>query len=215
MQNLAYELDRPDVHLQIGEVQGKSGRRFMILTGCGLIRADRSTGCLLEPKKGDKVLAVLAPPDQAYILNILEREDPEEKVVLSVDGSASLKVNGDLEFEADRIQMTGADNMTLNASEMNLNTINGHARFASFRFMGGLLDGRIAKVKTAAKYIDTTAERIVQRFKRSYRRVDELEESKIGRMRCLIKDLFYVRSKNTTLKSEKRVKVDGKKIMLG
>lgn len=70
-------------------------------------------------------------------------------------------------------------------------------------------------LKLSSRNMDTLADRWIQKVKRSYRTVEEFEESKIGRLRCLVKGMFFVKSEKTTLLSEKAVKIDGDKILLG
>ena len=45
--------------------------------------------------------------------------------------------------------------------------------------------------------------------------VEDFEESKIGRLRLMVKGMFSVQSKDATIKAEKAVKVDGEKIYIG
>ena len=83
------------------------------------------------------------------------------------------------------------------------------------RFSGVSLSTSWRTIKLAARNIDTVAERLIQKVKRSYRTVDEFEESKIGRLRLLVSNRFFLKSKNTTVLADETVKMDGKKILLG
>lgn len=215
MQHLNYKKEPWRIALEECLVKGKSSEGCLLMSEYGLIQARRAAGCLLEPEIGDLVLGAITSPDSAYILCVLERENREKAANISVDGPAVLRTEGSMDLVADRLGMTGAEDLTVNTSNFNLNTVHGRVRFKDFNVKGGFLEAQIEKMKTAARYIDIVAERIIQKVKRSYRRVDDLEESKIGRVRCLVKDLFYVRSGNASIKSQNKVKIDGKKIKLG
>jgi hypothetical protein len=80
---------------------------------------------------------------------------------------------------------------------------------------GSMLLSKWDKVKTVAKSIEASADRWIQRLIRSYRFVEEFEESKINRLRYLVKGMCSIKSKKTSIISEESVKIDGSKIMLG
>jgi hypothetical protein len=55
----------------------------------------------------------------------------------------------------------------------------------------------------------------MERVKRHYRRVEEFEDSRIGRITMWVNDLFSVKSKSTAIKSKDRVEVSADRILLG
>ena len=80
---------------------------------------------------------------------------------------------------------------------------------------GSTLCSKWDKIKTVANSIEATADRWIQKLIRSYRTVEEFEESKIGRLRYLVRELCSIKSKKTAITSEETTKINGSKIMLG
>ncbi len=71
------------------------------------------------------------------------------------------------------------------------------------------------KMKNTVTFLETEAERVLDRFRRHYRRVADFEDSRIGRLHCWVKDAFSLRSKSTSIQSKGRVQIDGDRIELG
>jgi len=216
MENLALITKPEEVYLRYGVVKGKTDEQYRVVSETEVVRAGWAEGCLMEPDLGDLVLLSLDNQGEAFILNVLKRANCKKPASLRIKGNTALNVqNGRLAVFADDIHIAGKQDLSISATKMTFEAVAGHAKMGTFSFLGGFLYGRIAKVKTVVNRLDTFAERATQRLKRSYRFVEEFEESKIGRLRLLVKNVFSVRSKNSTIKAEKTVKVDGEKIYLG
>jgi hypothetical protein len=71
------------------------------------------------------------------------------------------------------------------------------------------------KIETTATRIETTAEHVVVRAKTLVQDVTGLLESKLGRVRTLVKGSFTLRSKSTSMKSQEDTSVDGNRVLLG
>lgn len=94
------------------------------------------------------------------------------------------------------------------------------AEKAEFRIKEGFYEGKnfkcvLERSKAFVGKIETVATRILERATNVYRQVDELEQTKAGRVRTLVKDTYQLNSKTCYIKSEKNVNIDGEKIHLG
>lgn len=63
--------------------------------------------------------------------------------------------------------------------------------------------------------IETVASRIFERVKNVYRQVDELQQTKAGRVRTLVDGAYQLKSETSYIESTKTVKIDAEKIHLG
>lgn len=70
-------------------------------------------------------------------------------------------------------------------------------------------------VRFVAGVLETRAGRILESARNVYREVEELAQSRAGRMRLIAKETFHLLGRTTLLKAEEDVKVKGNKIHLG
>ena len=75
--------------------------------------------------------------------------------------------------------------------------------------------GQITNVRLIAEKLETIVGSIIERAKNVYRLTENLSHHRAGRIRMLIDTSFHLKSKNSILKSEEKVKVDAEKIHLG
>ena len=154
--------------------------------------------------------------DRAYILSVLARPDSSGRpAVLSTPGEATLNVPGRMEIWAETVSLNSEEAVDIVSSRFDLRTVSARARFWDFHFSGNLLSGRIDRGRAVYRHLETAAERWVQRIKRSYRQVEEFEESRLGRIRMVVKGLFAVSSRRAAIQSEDAVSIDADKINLG
>jgi hypothetical protein len=216
MDNLARVLDCEQVFLEYGNVTGREGCLFKVETGSGLLMAKKSVNCLVEPLTGDRVLISQADSGRSYILSILEREN---------DGPSSLVFDGDVELKTrdgrlqlaaqEGIDLVTARDTALVSAELSVNTLRAEINFENIAFFGTLLQGQIAKIRLIGQTCDSVFDRVSQRVKRSYRRVEELEQLTAGQLSYLVKKLMSLRGKYSVLTAEEDVRIDGDKILMG
>jgi len=66
-----------------------------------------------------------------------------------------------------------------------------------------------------AERIEVTATRLVERTRDAYREATALMETRAGRVRSLVDDVFALISRRTTLTSKEDTSIDGKRVLLG
>ena len=75
--------------------------------------------------------------------------------------------------------------------------------------------GQIGKARIVINALDSIIERMNQKVERSYRQVKGLELLVAGRIRYLVKDSMFLKSKRTSMLADEKVKIDGESIHLG
>jgi hypothetical protein len=70
-------------------------------------------------------------------------------------------------------------------------------------------------IETTATALETTAERIVTKAQSVAEDVSELLETRAGRVRSIVRGVFSLRSKTTTMKSKDDTAIDGRHVLLG
>ena len=70
-------------------------------------------------------------------------------------------------------------------------------------------------VRTVAEVVELEATRVVERLKNAYRDVEELAQTRAGRVRVVARAAMHLMSGRTVIKAEQDVKVKGAKIHLG
>jgi hypothetical protein len=217
MEHLAYP--QFELHKSTGLMRGQvtivENGNFWIEADPGLRRAHKATSCLIEPQVNDIVLMYAESPEEHYILAVLYRES-ENPAEIRFERGVSIKVNeGELDVVSPDIRLRAEQKFSLSGSKLDIKANEAMAMIDRAKIFGSSLTSGWEKIKTVAQSIETSADRLIQRLIRSYRTVEDFEESKIGRLRCLVKGTFFTKSKKTILKSEGSAKIDAKKIMIG
>ena len=215
MINLAKKTDERDVWFGFGHVIEKMPDHYTVETDTGVFAAEKAEGCLVAPEPGDRVLLAIGGDGETYVLNVLKRNATDSPAPICLGENATIRVPGELNVLAEKMGLAGADEMSLKAGAFNLSCVKGRARFGGFFFCGGKISGRVESIKTVARHLETVAERAMERLKRHYRRVEEFEDSRIGRVTLWVNDLFSVKSKSTSIKAKDRVEVNADRILLG
>lgn len=71
------------------------------------------------------------------------------------------------------------------------------------------------RIETVATHVETTGERIVVRARDVVEEVADLLETKVGRVRTLVRGVFSLRARSTTMKSKDDTAIDGRRVLLG
>ena len=216
MDNLARVLNREQALLEYGTIRLSQGGVHMVETRSGVQPARRSASCLLEPRPGDRVLISEAPSEKCYVLSILER--PEEgPSTLSFDGDVELKAaSGRIRVAAkEGIDIVSAGETQLISPSLTVSTLDAEVTALQLSFFGTLFQGQIDRIKLMGQTCDSVFERVSQKAKRSYRRIEELEHVAAGQLTCQVKKLLSLRGKYSVLTAEEDVRIDGDKILMG
>ena len=170
----------------------------------------------MEPLPGDTVLLSQTASGKCYVLSILERED-QGPASLVFDGDVDLKAReGRLRLAAQEgIDLVSAKDTALISTQLSVNSVQAEVNIQQLSFFGNFLQGQIQKIKLIGQTCDSVFERVSQRVKRCYRRVEELEQLTAGQLNYRVKKLMSLRGKYSVLTAEEDVRIDGDKILMG
>lgn len=217
MSSTARKLGEQDVFQTMGTVVRVSGGQFSVRSAHGDFQAKRAVSCLVEPLEGDFVLMAGEPRGGAYILSVLERGGETRTTSISCEGDLDIKVPGGKVRIASQegIDLLSPKHVSVSAGELSL-----HARTASFvleqlSYLGSLAVGELEKLKVKSGIIETVAERVSSRLKRSFRTVEEVEQLKAERIDYAANQTMTLRAENTIVTAKELVKMDGEQIHMG
>ena len=201
--------------LETGIVRVTEGSTFLVEIGDRLWRAECAISCLIAPERNDRVLVYHDTAGIMYILSILQRQS-EMPASMPFEHGLSLKVRkGALNIESPDIRCAAARELNITGSTLKLRAHEGTAFAGNMNVEGFSLSGRWETVNFTARSIFTLSERLIQKCKRCYRTVEEFEENRIGRLRLMVKNSFFLKSKKASVRAEEDVRIDGEKILLG
>lgn len=219
----AHKLEHSAMVQRVGRVVRRLSAVFEVETAEGSVTARRAVSCLVEPEVGDKVIIVVpevsARGDERgrrYILAVLEREEGAA-VALACEGDLSIRApHGRCTVAAGAgVDLLSQGAVTVTAGSFDLKSEHATAFIERLSVVGAAVEVQMAKVKVFGESIDTVAERVTQRVKRSYRWVEELDQLKTSTLDMAAKTLMRLHGKNTVVTSEDLVKVDGGQIHMG
>ncbi|MFH1984877.1 MAG: DUF3540 domain-containing protein [Pseudomonadota bacterium] len=194
------------LRLSTGRVLTRDGERYHAVTEAGkVLQAVKADGCLLAPEPGDVVLLTEGGREAAYILSVLVKKSTGSRLILK----------GTAEIEADSILLKGRQRATMEAPEVILTGVRGEARFHAFHFLTGHCRAEIKKMSAAVLHLDAVMDRVTQRIRSSFKWIEDLEQTRAGRIRAIVKERFSVKAKHTAVTADEDVTIDGKKINLG
>ncbi|MEW6265985.1 MAG: DUF3540 domain-containing protein [Thermodesulfobacteriota bacterium] len=196
-------------------IKAKDESFYWLESPLGLLKARKAFACLIEPRVTDQVLAVLAPSGQAYVLTILEREGEDRSSSLVFEDNVALSLQkGELKITTPRLNLlSGFSSLFSNALEVKADR--GRAVILDLDFWSRSLKARFESVSLLTRNLFSTAERVFQKMKNCYREVEDLDQTRAGRLACLIRDTLLLKGRRSTLLAEKKVKIDAEKIHLG
>lgn len=197
-----------------GRVRGSREPFYWVETPSGIHPSKRAASCLIEPRVSDLVLVYEGDEGAWYVLAVLEKGEGVPSSILFEEG-LSLKVKkGVLDVQAEGIHLAGKE-ITLSSESLQVDSLRGKARILDFSFLGRALSTHIQKVRWVAGTWDCVVDRLTQRAKRSYRWIQDFDQTKAGRVTCLVKDTLFMKGKRSCFMAEKRIKMDAEKIHLG
>jgi hypothetical protein len=74
---------------------------------------------------------------------------------------------------------------------------------------------RVRVLAQHAERLEVSAGRILERAREAYRDVEELLQTRAGRVRAVIEDAYHLQARRTSIASKEDTSIDGKKVLLG
>ncbi len=180
---------------QVAEMLSREGEACLVLQDGRELAARRAFSCLVQPEPGDVVLV-----SASYILAVLERPGTAAMRVALPDGATLAADGGRLNLVADTLVMK-AETTQVAARTLGVAATQ--------------TDARLGRVSAIAEAIETIATRIIGRFRRSYRFVEEGEHLRARDIDQRASGHMALKGDTTTLQAGLVVKIDGAQIHMG
>jgi hypothetical protein len=181
------------------EVLARDGEEFSVLKDGEVVAARRAFSCLVEPEPGDTVL--LGTTGRArYVLAVLERAGAAPMRLAVPDGTTLAAEDGRLRLAAHTLVMEA---------------VNTQVATAELGVCATRTNARLGSVSAIAEAIETIATRIIGRFRRSYRFVEEGEHVRARDLDHRASGHLNLRADTATVQAGALVKLQGSQIHLG
>jgi uncharacterized protein DUF3540 len=209
----ARKIEPSSFHLVSAVVERVSGR-LEVRLGASSYPAKRAKSCLVLPDVGDHVLCAVESAD-LYVLAVLEGA-AGAPTTIGAEGDLQIHAaRGRIGLCADGIDLVGADDVSVNAGELDVRARAGTLAVAALDLFGEVLQANVAKVTALAETLDATAERISQRVKRAFRFVEEIDQTRAGSIDLRAEKVASVRAENALISARLLAKIDGEQINIG
>lgn len=204
-----------ETFLEAGAVERILDGLIEVRCAAGTRQARRAKSCLVAPEIGDEVLCAFAPNGD-YVLAVLDGGE-EAPTRLATDGDLLLQSRGGrvAVSSASGVDIVTGGDLAMTSAELHVRARKGSIAVDELGFFGKLVQADIAKVVLAAKELDTTVSRLVQRAKRVFRFVEEIDQTRAGTIDLRAQDLIGIRGENAVISARVLAKLDGEQIHLG
>lgn len=200
--------------MRYGEVT--DAREGMLRVECEgeTLLAEAAVTCLIEPRVGDRVLLAEAG-EERYVLAVLRRESPD----------ATLSFAGDVDVKArhGRIRLAGQDGVDLcsgttvglSAPCVRLSAETAEVKASATVVQSANVDVTTDQARLAARNVETVVERLYQRLRCLFRRVEETEDVEAGSIIARAKRMLHLKGHFANIVGRKHVRVDGDQVHVG
>lgn len=214
--NLAVDIRSGEVVQEIGVVARVTGATFGIRVGPSVYTAGRARSCLVEPSLGDTVLVAVATSGRAWVLAVLEGDDASPTRV-AVDGDLELHTKqGRFSVTApEGVGIVSGKDVSVVSGKVEVNAVEGGVVLEKLTFFARAAHTEVEKLRSVALAIDRVAERVMERVKRSYRTVEELDRVDARQIDYAARHMMSLRAENAVVTAQQLVKVDGAQIHVG
>ncbi len=192
----------------------RESRRFSVRIAARVMIAERAASCLLDPEPGDRVLCARADGD-CYVLAVLRRNG-EEGQRWSVDGDLRLDASGKVTIAGRQgVEVTTPAETRISSGRLQLNAVVAEVLLEQLDYVGSQARVHAQKLKLFASELDSLLGRAVERVKRSYRFVEELDHTRARQIDMTAQVSARIHADSTTITASELIKLDGKQVHIG
>ncbi len=196
-----------------GRVRVTEGEIILVATDEGTTRAQRAVSCLVDPEPGDRVL-LSTGAGETFVLAVLERET--SGATISVNGDARLVARGGIHLMAtDGVNVLTREDVSIRSNGLDMQTNQTRLRARETVLESGTLTAGVDRLRIVARTVDMLADRMLQKFKSLFRRVEETEDVRAGDYMLKADRLLNARGRHTIVTSSDYMKINGKQINMG
>lgn len=219
----------PSPRLSYGRVTRVEGPTFAKVAGAPVaarfivdadgveVTATRAVSCLVEPLVGDRVLVSHdASPTEAFVLAVIERPVAGETVI-SADGDLAIRLpSGKLDLAArDGAKVTSGSSVEISSTRFEVKALETTMTSESLSLTARATEITASSLRVTAEAIDTVADRVTDKIKRAYRKIEELDQLRASCVDYLIKESMRIHAKHTVVSADEAAKIDAKNVYLG
>jgi uncharacterized protein (DUF2345 family) len=177
-------------------------------TGEVVVRYEGGTATIVA--QADLVLA--APRGRVRIesgqdVEITAARDVVHHAARRVDLRAGAAAAPQLRVETERV--------ALSTDQLEASSAKVEASLGDVNVVAGRLTTVAASITERAQRIEVAAEKLIETTRDTFREAKGLLVSRAGRVQTIVRDVFLLKTRRTTLKSSDETSVDGKKVLLG
>jgi hypothetical protein len=202
------------VYETTGTITEVAGEYVEVRFATGRVRARRARSCLVEPRVGDLALVCMGA-DLAYVLAILEGRD--EVTTIASSGDLEIKLTGgrlDVSAQDGISLVTGAE-VKVVAGRFSLRTLVATAALDGLSWIAGTVVGEVERLKLTAASVDRVVDRVTERVKRAYRKVEELDRLDVENADWEARKNMTVHCENALVTADKLIKMDADQVHIG
>ena len=217
MPSVVTQLKEEQGYLQgVGTVISCEADAVLVNTDQGVFTARQALSCLVVPEEGDRVLVVGMPREAVFIVAVLDRQG-KQPLQISLQGDCSVKVlRGRLNLAAEEeLHLLSSKELGLDAANISIRASRSNVIIDTLSFVGSQIFAQSQKIRLIGVFFDSVMERFAQRFKRSYRVVEEIDHVRSDEMDYRAENNLSLRGKNTLIEANDIVRLDGDQIHLG
>jgi hypothetical protein len=216
-QNLARKLKRAvDVFQQRGVVTRADGAAVWVDTGDATYEARRAMSCLIAPLAGDVVLLGVGEDGGSHVLAVLDREGGEPaQIAVDRDLTVALPRGRFTVAAQEGICLATAGEATVASRSVSVTAAEGRVSLDRLAYLGRHLRAEVTHVRHVGTVLDAVLERVSQRVKRSFRRVEEVDQVRADQIDYTAKNQLGLHGHDAFVTAEQLVKVDGEQIHVG
>lgn len=183
----------------VAEVLAREGAVLTVRQEGRSLPARRAFSCLVEPEPGDLVL-LGGGGTEPYVLAVLERPGAAPMRLALPDGATVAADGGRLNLAAETLVLAARQ---------------GEVAVDALGVTTNRTEARLGRISLVAEAIETLAQRIIGRFRRSYRFVEEGEQLRARDIDQRASGNFHMKGDTITAQAGLVVKIDGAQIHMG
>jgi len=198
------------------EPNDTSGQSLQALDGTSASRSENGHRLEMRSPEGQLLFAYDVRSGCAEVFlpkGDLSLSAPDGEIHLNARDGIHLKAGGD-ETDASEVSVD-VHGVRLRGTELQARAKDGHLKLDRGSVVVGHLDTAYESVRQVAGLLETQARRIVESTKESFRHAEELQETKAGRVRWLVKGAFNLMGGYAQLKMDEDLSIDAEQIRLG
>jgi hypothetical protein len=200
-----------------GYVVHVEGPRMTVRVGDDDVRARRALSCLVTPELGDRVLLAQVRDGTWFVLAVLDRSEDGPVRVGTSDRSLSIEAaDGRVDIVApEGVGVATHGNLRVTSATAEVHTGAASMTFDTLTTLGRRALSHIKKSTVVGEVLETVADVVAERLKRSYRVVREIDQLRSGTIDHQADKALRVHAENAFITAAEVVKLDGENIHLG